>query len=80
MAMLLRLKEKNAHTIFGALADELSKDGIELIDPRPWLGPAMPGPGFGLGPKLSAVQRRMSSSASKWPRKSPGWKSGNPWW
>jgi len=57
MAMLLRLKEKNAHTIFGALADELSKDGIELIDPRPWLGPAMPGPGFGLGPKLSAVQR-----------------------
>jgi DUF1009 family protein len=57
MALLLRLKEKNAHTIFGALADELKKDGIELIDPRPWLGPAMPGPGFSLGPKLSAGQK-----------------------
>src|SRR5690349_7247094 len=26
MAVLFRLKEKNAHTIFGAIADELKKD------------------------------------------------------
>src|ERR1700744_5989911 len=31
LAMLMKLKEKNAHTIFGALADELQKDGITLI-------------------------------------------------
>src|ERR1041385_5888351 len=37
MGMLLRLKEKNAHTIFGAIADELKKDGVELIDPLRWL-------------------------------------------
>src|SRR5487761_194809 len=31
MALLLRLKEKNAHTIFGAIADELAKEGVEVI-------------------------------------------------
>src|ERR1051326_7200494 len=30
MALLFRRKEKNAHTIFGAIADELKKDGVEL--------------------------------------------------
>jgi hypothetical protein len=53
MGVLLRLKEKNAHTIFGAIANELHKDGIELIEATPWLRPLMPGPGFSLGPKLS---------------------------
>lgn len=57
MGVLLRLKEKNAHTIFGAIADELKKDGVELIEATPWLGPLMPGPGFVLGPKLSREQR-----------------------
>jgi len=28
VGMLLKLKEKNAHTIFGAIADELQKDGV----------------------------------------------------
>jgi DUF1009 family protein len=56
MGLLLRLKEKNAHTIFGAIADELRKDGVELIDAAPWLQPLMPGPGFSLGPKLSSEQ------------------------
>ena len=32
MALLLRLKEKNAHSIFGAIADELAKEGVELIE------------------------------------------------
>jgi hypothetical protein len=57
MAVLLRLKEKNAHTIFGAIAAELKKDGVELIEATPWLRPLMPGPGFALGPKLSDEQR-----------------------
>jgi hypothetical protein len=57
MALLLRLKEKNAHTIFGAIADELKKDGVELIEATPWLRPLMPGPGFLVGPNLSDEQR-----------------------
>jgi DUF1009 family protein len=56
MGLLLKLKEKNAHTIFGAIADELQKDGIELIEATPWLKPLMPAAGFRLGPKLSAKQ------------------------
>ena len=57
VGMLLRLKEKNAHTIFGAIADELKKEGVELIEATPWLKPLMPSMGFKLGPGLSAEQR-----------------------
>ena len=54
--LLLKLPEKNAHSIFGAIADELKKDGVELIAATPWLQPLMPGRGFQLGPKLSDQQ------------------------
>jgi DUF1009 family protein len=57
MALLLRLREKNAHTIFGAIADELKRDGVELIEATPWLEPLMPQAGFRLGPKLSDAQQ-----------------------
>jgi UDP-2,3-diacylglucosamine hydrolase len=57
MALLLRLKRKNAHTLFGAIADELKKDGVELIEATPWLKSVMPGRGFSWGPKLSETQR-----------------------
>lgn len=56
MRLLWRLKERNAHTIFGAIADELKKDGIELVEATPWLRPLMPGAGFRLGPVLDADQ------------------------
>ena len=57
MGVLLRLKEKNAHTLFGAVAEELKKDGVELIAATPWLAPLMPPSGFALGPRLSDEQR-----------------------
>ncbi len=57
VAMLLRLKEKNAHTVFGAIADELIKDGIELISAVPWLKPVMPEGTFLIGRKLSEEQK-----------------------
>lgn len=57
MGLLLRLKEKNAHTLFGGIAEELRKDGIELIEATPWLKPLMPGVGFLLGRTLSEKQR-----------------------
>jgi UDP-2,3-diacylglucosamine hydrolase len=57
MGLLLRLRERNAHTIFGAIADELKRDGVELIEATPWFEPVMPGAGFRLGPKPSDAQR-----------------------
>lgn len=57
LGLLLKLGRKNAHTIFGALADELKKDGVELIEATPWLQPHMPGPGFHLGPGLRQEQQ-----------------------
>ncbi|MCX7872531.1 MAG: UDP-2,3-diacylglucosamine diphosphatase LpxI [Verrucomicrobiae bacterium] len=56
MMLLMRLKEKNAHTIFGAIADELKKEGIELIEATPWLKPIIPSDGFLVGRRLSDEQ------------------------
>ena len=58
MGVLLRIKEKNAHTLFGAVAGELKKDGVELIEATPWLAPLMPQGGFALGPSLSGDQKQ----------------------
>jgi DUF1009 family protein len=57
MALLLKLKEKNAHTIFGAIADELKREGVELIEATPWLQNVMLAAGFHLGAPLSAQQQ-----------------------
>jgi len=57
LGLLMRLREKNAHTLFGAIADELKREGVELIQATPWLQPLMPGSGFQLGPKLSDGQK-----------------------
>ena len=55
-ALLFRLKEKNAHTIFGGIGDELKKDGIDLIEAVPWIQDIMPGEGFLMGSPLKAKQ------------------------
>lgn len=47
--LLARLRERNAQTLFGAIGEELLKDGLELITALPWLRPLMPGEGFELG-------------------------------
>ena len=52
MALLMRLQQKNAHTIFGAIGEELAKDGIELVTAVPWLTSCMPGPGYRSGANL----------------------------
>src|SRR3974390_1969665 len=56
IGVALRLKERNAHTIFGATADALRKDGAELIEATPWLQPLMAAGDFRLEPKLSEEQ------------------------
>ena len=57
LGVLMRMKEKNAHTLFGAVVAELRKDGVEVLEATPWLSPLMPQTGFHLGPKLSDEQR-----------------------
>ena len=57
MRLLMRIKEKNAHSLFGAVAEELGRDGIELIEPTPWLQPLMPNTGFHLGATVTAAQQ-----------------------
>jgi DUF1009 family protein len=57
MMLLFKLKEKNAHSIFGGIAQELERDGVQLIEATPWLRSAMPGAGFHLGPRLSRETR-----------------------
>jgi UDP-2,3-diacylglucosamine hydrolase len=42
MAVAARLKVRNAETIFGAIADELAKDGVTLLDPRAFFGDSVP--------------------------------------
>src|SRR5207302_9200904 len=36
------VKERNAESIFGAVAEEMADDGVELLDPRPFLGDSVP--------------------------------------
>jgi DUF1009 family protein len=57
LSLLLRLKEKNAHSLFGAVVQELQRAGVEVIAATPWLGPLLAHADFHLGPKLSAAQR-----------------------
>ena len=52
-AMLLaRLKQKNAESIFGAIAEELEKDGITLLPATTFLEDIMPAEGHVCGPAL----------------------------
>jgi DUF1009 family protein len=55
--LLARLKERNAETIFSAIADELKKCGVELLPATTFLEDALPEPGHIAGPKLTSQQR-----------------------
>lgn len=57
LMMLARVKKRNAETLFGAIADELAKDGIELINATTYLDDLLPEPGHVCGPKLKRRQR-----------------------
>lgn len=52
MMLLARTREKNAESIFGAIADELAKDDIILLPATTFLEDMMPGEGHVCGPKL----------------------------
>ena len=57
LGVAARLPERNAASIFGAVAGEMHKDGVELVDPRPFLGDAVPSAGALTRQEPSAAQR-----------------------
>jgi UDP-2,3-diacylglucosamine hydrolase len=54
--LLARLKERNAETIFSAIADELKKAGVDLLPATTFLEDCLPEPGHIAGPKLTDQQ------------------------
>jgi hypothetical protein len=57
LAVAARLRERNAETIFGAVVEELGKDGVEVLDPRPFLGDNVPQAGHLTRAKPDREQR-----------------------
>ncbi len=56
LMILARLKERNAETLFGAVGDELEKEGIHLLPATTFLEDHLPGPGHVCGPALKKRQ------------------------
>ena len=54
--LLAKLKERNAESIFGAIADELKKAGVELLPATTFLEDSLARPGHIAGPKLTRRQ------------------------
>ena len=57
LMLLAKLKERNADSIFSGIADELAKDGIELLPATTYLEEQVPGPGHVCGVPLDRRQR-----------------------
>lgn len=55
MMLLARIRQKNAESLFGGIADELAKDGIELLPATTFLEDLMPAEGHVCGPKLKSA-------------------------
>lgn len=56
LKVLGRVKERNAETLFGAIGEELAKDGITLLPATTYLDDLLPGSGHVCGPELSERQ------------------------
>lgn len=53
LLVLGKLKSRNAESIFGAIADELAKAGVELLPATTFMDDDLVPPGLACGPKLS---------------------------
>jgi DUF1009 family protein len=56
LMLLGKLKERNAESIFAAIADELAKVGVDLLPATTFLEDSLARPGLIAGPKLSSRQ------------------------
>lgn len=54
LLLMAKLKQRNAESIFAALADELAKAGVELLPATAFLEDSLAQPGLIAGPKLSS--------------------------
>lgn len=54
LLMLARLKRRNAETLFGAIGEEMAKDGITLLPATTFLEHLMPQEGLVAGPKIKS--------------------------
>lgn len=61
LLLLARLKERNAETLFGGIADELAKEGITLLPATTFLEGLMPAAGHVAGP--APKKRRWEDAA-----------------
>ena len=56
LMILARVKERNAETLFGAVADELAKEGMHVLPATTFLDDHLPGPGHVCGPAFKKRQ------------------------
>jgi UDP-2,3-diacylglucosamine hydrolase len=56
LMMLARVRERNAEKLFGAIAEELARDGITLLPATTFLEDHLPGPGHVCGPAFGKRQ------------------------
>lgn len=53
ITLLAKLKERNAESLFGAVAEELGREGIVVLPSTTFLEEYLPGPGPVFGPRLN---------------------------
>lgn len=56
--MLASLPRKNTNSLIGAVADELRREGIDLVDSTVFLSPLLAPPGLLAGPKPTSEEQR----------------------
>ena len=56
LIMLAKVKERNAETLFGAISDEMAKDGITVLPATTFLDELLPSAGHVCGPKFKRRQ------------------------
>jgi DUF1009 family protein len=56
LMILAKVKERNAETLFGAIADDLAKEGMSVLPATTFLEDHLPGPGHVCGPAFKKRQ------------------------
>ena len=80
LLLLGRLRERNAESLFGAVADELTRAGITLLPATTYLEHLLAAPGHLAGPvawQAGAARRGVRAFAR--PSRSARWTSGSRW-
>lgn len=60
LAMLAKLKERNAHTIFGSIAREIEAIGVQMLDARAFIDDSLATPGLMTGGRQKASEDQIA--------------------